>query len=127
MSFSDKQISLMYTLLLLAIQAFERRDFRSAIVLGGISLEICVLEKIEKVAKQDNRKIKYPIGELGKKYDLAKKLHISFPIKNVKDDIIRFRNDVIHKGKEVNEEEARMFLLSVRTILFDFQPEMLEQ
>lgn len=124
MALSDKPISRTYMLLIAAYRAFERSDFRSAVIIGGTSLEMSMLTKIKKIAGEQGIEIHFPIGEMGRKLDKLKELKTDIPVEKFKEDLINFRNDVIHKGIDVSDRDAREYLKKVRTSLFSFEPDI---
>lgn len=121
-AFQNEPLPQTYHLLLDAYHAFKNSDFRSAITLGGIALEHCILGKIKNHAKENGIIISYPIGELGKKFDTLKDLNIKIPIQNYKDYILKLRNAVLHEGIQVEEYEAYKYLKNCRTIIDEYEP-----
>ena len=122
MASSEAPISHTYILLLAAYNAFSKGDFRSSVVLGGSSVENCILQTILRYVNTHGISIKLPIGELGKKFVKLKELGISIPVENYKTSILDIRNHVIHKGIEVSEKEASTFLNNCRTMIEQYEP-----
>lgn len=111
-----------YYLLLDAYHAFKHKEFRGAVTLGGIALEHCILEKIKRYSEANNIVVEYPIGELGKKFAMLKKLKIAIPIQYYKDTILKLRNAVMHQGIQVSEAEAADYLKNCRIIINEYEP-----
>ena len=97
-------------------------DFRSAVTLGSIALEYCILGKIKSYSEEHGVVVNYPIGELGRKFEKLNKLNIEIPIYNYKEMILKLRNTVLHEGIQVTESEACSFLRNCRSIINEYEP-----
>lgn len=118
----DEPLPQTYYLLLDAYHAFKDEEYRGAVTLGGISLEHCILEKIKAHSAENGIPVRYPIGELGRKFEKLKEFKIEVPIQNYKEEILILRNAVLHKGIQVTESEANTFLKNCRKIIDEYEP-----
>lgn len=123
------QPDLQYRMLLEAYHGLKNEDYRKAIIVSTIALEICFAERTRK----ELNRLKFPsVNELMKKFrglggllELLKLMEIS-PMReqynDIKDLIIEPRNKVIHLAEPANEALANQVIREVEKLLRILSP-----
>lgn len=105
---NKETFSLTYCFLSEACGAYQRGDNRGCVVFAGTALEYGIIHRVKKYCREHNISF-IRLGTLGNKFRELEKLGIEIPIGEYRSKIVNFRNDVVHRGKNVTDVEAKRF------------------
>lgn len=130
---SSKELTLPYELLLAAYHAMIRHDFRSAVTLTGTALEQSILNKIQlyydnnQLSSFENDKTMRCYRTLGGKFKWLNDLGITIPVHNYQTKILDIRNPTTHEGIQHNYNDTKQYLANCKTIISEYNPNVLEE
>ena len=128
---SNKEIALPYELLIMAYQAMERHDFRSAVILGGTAVEQAALRRLRKEYTSNNKfkidKNKQKFTTLGGKFHWLSEKSVSIPVSDYKKTIVDVRNDATHDGIRPSYGDTKVCLENCKKLIKEYNPNILEE
>ena len=121
---NQKSFSLAYYFLSEACGAYQRGDNRACVVFAGTALEYGIIHRVKKYCREHSIPFNR-LGPLGNKFKKLGELGIEIPLKDYQCTIVDLRNDVVHKGKNVTDVEAREFWDNCSYLIKSFDNDIL--
>jgi len=128
---SAKEIDLPYELLIVGYRAFERLDFRSAVIVAGSGLEMAIENRIKQeyinAAEGTYEREAKKHRMLGGKFRWLGELNISMPVSDYDTTILDIRNGTTHEGLCPTEDQAKTYLEKCKVLIEQYSPNVLTQ